>query len=84
MYLGDDDKLDEDLAAVTRGNIVHVVGQSYIHMVLRVMKYKKNPLPLCRENRGVENAWQIATRKHSRKCNLDEKKMEFQRTDVGT
>ena len=62
MYLGDDDKLDEDLAAVTRGNIVHVVEESILHSHgVEGNEIQENPLPLFAGKIGsVENAWQIA------------------------
>ena len=62
MYLGDSDQMEEDLAASTRGNIVHVVEEA----ILRAHGLDENglaatPFPLFAGSVGsVENAWQIA------------------------
>ena len=62
MYLGDSDQMEEDLAASTRGNIVHVVEEA----ILRAHGLDENgassiPSPLFAGSLGsVENAWQIA------------------------
>lgn len=62
MYLGDSDQMEEDLAASTRGNIVHVVEEA----ILRAHGLEENgvattPSPLFAGSLGsVENAWQIA------------------------
>ncbi len=62
MYLGDSDQMEEDLAAATRGNIVHVVEEAILRAHgLEESGVVTTPYPLYAGNLGsVENAWQIA------------------------
>ena len=62
MYFGDEDGLEEDLAAVTRGNIVHVVEEAILRAHgIGEESVQSNPQPLVYGKVGsVENAWQIA------------------------
>ena len=84
MYLGDSDQMEEDLAASTRGNIVHVVEEA----ILRAHGLDENgvvttPLPLFAGGLGsVENAWQIALETLAENATWMRKKTEFLRIVV--
>ena len=61
MYLEDSDQMEEDLAASTRGNIVHVVEEAILAHGLDENGLAATPFPLFAGSVGsVENAWQIA------------------------
>ena len=62
MYLGDSDQMEEDLAAATRGNIVHVVEEAILRAHgLESSGAVATPFPLYAGNLGsAEKAWEIA------------------------